>query len=120
MSRTVSIVVGIAMILVIGSFVHWQIKASRAQVANTNQQNTGMSGMTMSDVAAHSNASSCWSVIDNTVYDLTSWIPQHPGGQQAILQLCGKDGSEKFNDQHGGMEPMVTVLAGFKIGELSR
>ena len=47
------------------------------------------------EVAKHNNASDCWSIIDGNVYNLTSWISQHPGGQAAIKSLCGIDGSDR-------------------------
>lgn len=73
---------------------------------------------TLAQVATHSNAISCWSVINGGVYDLTSWIPKHPGGEQAILSLCGKDGSTAFSGQHEGGEKQAAVLITLKIGVL--
>ena len=81
---------------------------------------SGPKQYTLAQVAAHATAASCWSVINGGVYDLTKWIPQHPGGQQAILGLCGHDGSAAFNQQHGGMQQQATVLATFKIGVLAK
>ena len=52
------------------------------------------------------------------MYDVTSWISQHPGGEQAILGLCGIDSSDAFNGQHGGQRRPATELASFKIGIL--
>ena len=68
------------------------------------------------DVASHNTRESCWTSINGSVYDLTSWIPQHPGGEAAILQLCGTDGSAKFNGKHSGSAQQERILAGFKIG----
>lgn len=68
------------------------------------------------EVASHSDKSSCWSIINGNVYDLTSWVPQHPGGEGAILSICGIDGSGAFNNQHGGRSKIANILAGFKIG----
>jgi cytochrome b involved in lipid metabolism len=73
---------------------------------------------TMTDVAKHNSESSCYTAINGVVYDVTSWIRQHPGGARAILSLCGKDGSSAFNDQHGGQRRPENELAGFKIGIL--
>ena len=72
----------------------------------------------MSEVRKHDTATSCWSVIDNNVYDLTAWIVTHPGGMEAILGLCGIDGSVAFNGVHGGSEPQLEALATMKIGTL--
>lgn len=80
---------------------------------------TTSSGITASTIATHNSQTSCWSSINGNVYDLTSWIPNHPGGEKAILQLCGVDGSAKFNGKHGGAPKQATILAGFKIGILA-
>lgn len=70
---------------------------------------------TLEQVAEHATRESCWTVINGGIYDLTSWIPQHPGGEEAILQLCGTDGSALFNGQHGGAARQEAILAGFRI-----
>lgn len=75
-----------------------------------------VSGISAAEVASHNSRESCWSTINGNVYDLTSWIPKHPGGEGAILGLCGKDGSSKYNRQHGGDARKLTILSGFKIG----
>ena len=74
----------------------------------------------MAIVAQHSTAASCWSAINGSVYDLTKWIGKHPGGQQAIKGICGKDGSAAFNGEHGGQQKQADVLASFRIGALEK
>lgn len=76
-------------------------------------------GYTMSDVATHATASSCWTAVNGSLYDVTSWINKHPGGAQAILGMCGKDASGAFNNQHGGQSRPEVELASFKIGLLN-
>ena len=75
---------------------------------------------TLAEVAIHSNASSCWSVVRNNVYNLTSWINQHPGGKQAIIGLCGKDGTAAFEGKHSGQSRPQNELAGLSIGTLKQ
>lgn len=75
---------------------------------------------TMLEVALHADATSCYSVVNGAVYDLTNWITKHPGGQQAIKGLCGKDGTSAFTGKHGGQQKPETTLAGFKIGVLAQ
>jgi cytochrome b involved in lipid metabolism len=77
-------------------------------------------GITLAQVAKHNSRTSCWSAINGNVYDLTSWIPNHPGGEQAILYLCGIDGSAAYNGQHGGNAKTTKILTGFKIGALTK
>lgn len=75
---------------------------------------------TMTEVAAHNSQASCWSAINGNVYDLTKWISVHPGGSQAILYLCGIDGTAAFNQQHGGQARPERELAKLKIGTLQK
>jgi len=75
---------------------------------------------TMAQVAQHKDATSCWAAINGGVYDLTDWINQHPGGPEAILSLCGTDGSAAFNAQHGGQRDPARELAKLKIGILAQ
>ena len=75
---------------------------------------------TMAQVKQHNTASSCYTAINGSVYDVTSWIKQHPGGAQAIISLCGIDGSAAFSAQHGGQSRPASELAAFKIGTLAK
>ncbi|MCA9364034.1 cytochrome b5 domain-containing protein [Candidatus Kaiserbacteria bacterium] len=89
-----------------------------AEVIPVEDPTPEAAGLTTATVALHNSRTSCWTIINGAVYDLTGWIPKHPGGEQAILQLCGIDGSAKYNRQHGGGKKQATILAGFKIGIL--
>lgn len=77
------------------------------------------SGITMAEVRTHADASSCYSVIDGAVYDLTAYIPKHPGGKGEILAICGTDGSSAFSGQHEGESKPERILASYKIGVLA-
>ena len=76
------------------------------------------SGITLAQVALHNSSSSCWSAINGNVYDLTSWIHNHPGGEKTILSICGIDGTSRYSDQHGGSSRTAKILEGFKLGLL--
>ncbi len=90
-------------------------------VNNTNNEDMTNNNPTykMSEVASHNTASDCWSVVRGQVYDLTEWIAKHPGGEAAITQLCGVDGTDKFVGKHGGSSLQENTLAEYKIGDLS-
>lgn len=81
---------------------------------------TGPKSYTMAEVAQHKSQSDCWSVVDGGVYNLTSWIAEHPGGSDAILSMCGTDGSSAFKNQHSGERRPANELAGFKVGVLAQ
>lgn len=74
---------------------------------------------TMAEVAKHNNESSCWSVIDGNVYDLTSWISKHPGGERNILKICGIDGTSAFNSEHGKDAKAQVKRDEFLLGALT-
>ncbi len=71
---------------------------------------------TMADIASHNSATSCYSAIGGSVYNLTSFVTKHPGGQSAIKSLCGVDGTTAFSSQHGGQGSPASILAQYKIG----
>lgn len=73
---------------------------------------------TMEEVKKRNSANECWSVIDGKVYNLTKWITAHRGGPQAILFLCGKDGTSAFNAQHKGASSPESVLTTYLLGPL--
>ena len=73
---------------------------------------------TASQVASHSTTSDCWTVIEKTVYDLSSYAKEHPGGASYITALCGKDATSAFAGQHGFAGTPANVLAAMAIGSL--
>lgn len=73
---------------------------------------------TLADIAAHPDATSCYTAIRGNVYDLTAWISEHPGGSNQILKICGKDGSAAFTKVHSGDMQPEKMLATFQIGIL--
>jgi hypothetical protein len=76
-------------------------------------------GYTMDQVKANNTASSCWSLINGNVYDLTAWITSHPGGSSAIRGLCGVDGTTSFNARHRGQSSPTATLSRYLLGPLT-
>ncbi|KAI0200388.1 FMN-dependent dehydrogenase-domain-containing protein [Astrocystis sublimbata] len=52
------------------------------------------------DVAKHDSKESCWVVIHGKAYDVTEFLPEHPGGMKIILKYAGKDATEEFDPIH--------------------
>jgi cytochrome b involved in lipid metabolism len=75
---------------------------------------------TAAQVAKHGTAKNCWTIIGKGVYNLTSWVNQHPGGAGNILSLCGRDGTQAFLAQHGTSGNAVSTLAQFRVGTLRK
>ena len=74
---------------------------------------------TAAQVAKHSSASSCWTIVGKNVYDVTKYVAKHPGGASVIKAMCGKDGSAMFRGQHAGESSPTRTLARYRIGTLA-
>lgn len=75
--------------------------------------------LTLAEVEANASPESCWVAIDGTVYDLTDWISQHPGGPERIEGICGTDATDAFTGQHEGQSAPMEALAQFELGPLT-
>ena len=119
-NRKLSFIIGTLVIVlaVVVVFVQYKNNNSGASittpVANVDTTKT----YTLADVATHKTASDCWTTVNGSVYNVTSWIKQHPGGSQTIISMCGIDGSGAFDGQHGGQKRPTNELVTFKIGTL--
>ena len=50
----------------------------------------------LSEVSKHNNQTSCWTVIDGKIYDITSYIFSHPAGVNKIMKGCGIDATNMY------------------------
>ncbi|EAQ89381.1 hypothetical protein CHGG_06000 [Chaetomium globosum CBS 148.51] len=50
--------------------------------------------------AKHTSPESCWVVLHGNVYDVTDFLPEHPGGSRIILQLAGRDATAEYDPIH--------------------
>ncbi|KAK4127042.1 cytochrome b5-like protein [Parathielavia appendiculata] len=51
-------------------------------------------------IAKHTSPESCWVVLHGNVYDVTEFLPEHPGGSKIILQLAGRDATAEYDPIH--------------------
>lgn len=56
--------------------------------------------LTWDEVKKHKTEKDCWIVVDQKVYQLEDFLPDHPGGKKAPLIYAGKDATEEFNMLH--------------------
>lgn len=71
-------------------------------------------------VQEHSSADSCWVIHNNNVYDVTSFVCDHPGGEDYILDHAGKDITALMHDQltHLHSDGAYEMMHEFLIGSL--
>jgi cytochrome b involved in lipid metabolism len=115
--------------LVVQSLVPAQ--ASRASQAIADSQGTASSASvayktanetsyTLAEVAVHNTQANCWTVVFEKVYNITTYIKNHPGGANSISKICGKDGTSIFDNKHGGSSSVALILSTYKIGVLAK
>ena len=119
--------------LVIGvvAFVRLSFPSSNAvlnNVANTaGGKNRGSSinevspsgKISLSDLARHNKEIDCWVGYDGKVYDITSFLPGHPGSAGAIIPYCGtsKEFADAFTKKHGTSKVSKLMKVGVLIGD---
>lgn len=92
--------------------------------------------MTLADVQKHKSADDLWIVIHGkgtifelnenensrltspTVYDVTSYARDHPGGAEALVEVAGQDATSAYEDV-GHSEDAREIMNGFLVGVLS-
>jgi fatty acid desaturase/predicted heme/steroid binding protein len=55
---------------------------------------------TWEELAKHNTKEDCWVAMDGKVYDVTSWIPKHPGGSDVLILSAGRDVTNLFESYH--------------------
>lgn len=74
--------------------------------ANDMAVNEEEARYTLSQVAEHASRNDCWTVIGGNVYNITAYIPMHPGGDE-ILEACGDDATILFTERMNSMGESV-------------
>jgi cytochrome b involved in lipid metabolism len=69
---------------------------------DTQAQNPSAKSYSLKDVASHNKASDCWMAIHGKVYDLTTYLPEHPSRPEIIERWCGKESSEAYDTKTKG------------------
>ncbi|KAH8341791.1 hypothetical protein KR074_004167 [Drosophila pseudoananassae] len=73
----------------------------------------------LATVQKHNKPNDLWLIIDNKVYDVTKSIQfQHPGGEETLIDVAGRDGTKAFNDV-GHSSEAREILKKFYIGDLA-
>jgi len=72
--------------------------------------------VTWDELEKHNVASDCWIVVRGKVYNVTSWVPKHPGGYDTIVLNGGKDATQLFEAYHP--IKVHSLLNNYYIGEI--
>ncbi|KAG0167227.1 fatty acid alpha-hydroxylase [Apophysomyces sp. BC1034] len=75
----------------------------------------------LAQVQTHNKRGDCWVIYKGKVYDITEFMPDHPGGDDLILKYGGKDITEIMSDvlEHEHSEVAYEILLEHEIGEFT-
>ncbi|KAI8606236.1 cytochrome b5-like heme/steroid binding domain-containing protein [Dissophora ornata] len=77
---------------------------------------------TLADLKAHNKADDAWTVLNGKVYNITAYLPFHPGGEKELLRCAGRDGTRLFNLTHKWVNyeyMLKECQVGFLVSEAS-
>jgi cytochrome b involved in lipid metabolism len=75
-----------------------------------------------SQVRLHNKRTSAWTVLDGKVYNITPYLPYHPGGERELMKAAGRDGMKLFMEIHPWVNwdtMLGACLIGMAVGENS-
>ncbi|KAI9191334.1 hypothetical protein LWI28_007088 [Acer negundo] len=117
------VIVAVALVLcaVLGILVLFSRdrKSGPAKTLHSNANNNKASKIySKAEVFLHNKRTDCWIIIKNKVYDVTSYVEEHPGGD-AILAHAGDDSTEGFyGPQHATR--VFDMIDDFYVGDLEQ
>jgi cytochrome b involved in lipid metabolism len=71
----------------------------------------------LEDVSIHNTPNDVWIIIHGRVYEVTTWLENHPGHPEVIQEIAGKDVTKEFESIYHSMAARHK-LAEFEIGSL--
>ena len=74
------------------------------------------------ELAKHTAPENCWVAIRGNVYDLSTYLPEHPSQPDILQPWCGKEATEAYNTKTKGRphSPYADeLLVKYRIGILA-
>ncbi|XP_017789217.1 PREDICTED: cytochrome b5-like [Habropoda laboriosa] len=68
-----------------------------------------------SQVSMHNKEKDLWIIYKDGVYDVTKFLKEHPGGEEVLIDLAGKDATKCFDDVGHTIEA-IQLRETYKIG----
>ncbi|KMT20248.1 hypothetical protein BVRB_1g002520 [Beta vulgaris subsp. vulgaris] len=69
------------------------------------------------EVAKHNTKDDCWLIISGKTYNVTSFLDDHPGGDDVLLTATGKDATDDFEDI-GHSDTARDMLKNYYVGDI--
>lgn len=73
--------------------------------------------VTPQELAKHNKRNDCWMALKGKVYNITSYMDFHPGGEEELMRGVGTDATDLFNEVHRWVN-FETMLQKCLVGRL--
>lgn len=111
-SKGIILVAGVILVLIILPFSIFFLSSgtssqntpsttSSSKSVTSSKSSSVSKALTKAEVAKHNSESDCYMIVNSKVYDVTTYLPYHPGGAYRIIQYCGQDGTVAFDTKGG-------------------
>ncbi|OWZ27906.1 cytoplasmic protein [Cryptococcus neoformans c45] len=61
---------------------------------------TSFQRVTLAELKEHNTPDDAWSAFNGMVYNITHYLPFHPGGEEELMRVAGRDGTRLFMSTH--------------------
>lgn len=72
---------------------------------------------TIDEIKKHNTVGDCWIIIEDNVYDITTFTEDHPGGSECLVNNAGKDCTEYFSFHSNNAK---TIKNKYLIGKVKK
>jgi L-lactate dehydrogenase (cytochrome) len=74
--------------------------------------------ISVEEIGQHASFNDLWIVVDDVVYDVTAFAPEHPGGINILLRYAGKDATAAYSEVHASSLITTTLPPSSHVGRL--
>jgi len=92
------------------------VRASKAKPATPQPIRSKSDALTWEELERHNVKGDCWLAVRGKVYNVTSWVSNHPGGEDTIVLNGGRDATILFEIYHP--TKVYSMLSKYYVGDI--
>lgn len=96
-------------------WINYSSKAKDLSGVDAEHRNKNI---TMEELKKHNQPNDCWISIRGKVFNVTSYIDYHPGGEDELMKGAGKNATQLFEDVHSWVN-YESLLQKCYVGKLA-